>query len=108
MSMRQLGVEHDVQRDDLTGLLNDLRAVLLCLTVVVDFSVLEVVEVVAECHWIASQGASSWRDSSSCRITSWSTACAGCVSVNIPLLFEVLLGSRFYGARGSVNRFRIR
>ena len=52
LSKAQLGDEHDVERDGLTSLLDDLRVDLLRLTVVVEFSVVEVVEVVAECRLV--------------------------------------------------------
>ena len=50
VSKDQLGDEHDVEPEDLTVLLGVLRVDLLLLTDVVGFSVVGVVEVVADCR----------------------------------------------------------
>ena len=81
VSTDQLDVEHEVGVDDLMVLRDVRRVDLLLLTAEVVFDLKVVVEVVANCHPMVTSGrASSWRDSSFCWITSWSSASTGCIA----------------------------
>ena len=76
--MDQLDVELEVEVDDLMVLRDVHQVDLLLLTVEVMFDLEVVVEVVANCHLADCHGgSSSWPDSSSCWITSWSSASTG-------------------------------